>query len=330
MILFVCAFVMQLAHAVPEKTFSKNWHSDVAPYFAQGFKGTFVNSQGMKLNYHAFVSSTNKKTLVILPGRTEPALKYAEVIFDLRDLGCNIFILDHQGQGGSERLLKDTQKGHVRFFSDYVKDFTAWMNEVVIPESKDQERFILAHSMGGTVATHYLARHHDVFNKAVLSSPMMEVNTKPYQEDVALALTSALILAFQGTKYAPDRGPYIPEEDTFEKNEVTHSRARFDMAKAIFLAWPEYVVGGPTNKWVNQSLIATRTIDSLAAKIHTPILMFQSGMDLIVKLPRQDAFCRKSANCKKVHFATAHHEILQETDDLRNKAMSELKDFLKP
>jgi lysophospholipase len=101
------------------------------------------------------------------------------------------------------------------------------------------------------------------------------------------------------------------------------------MAKALFVDSPELALGGPTARWVSQSLKTTKKIDSLASKIQIPLLMFQSGLDLIVQPGRQNSFCQKNANCRKVEFANGHHEILQETDDIRNQALNEIKIFLR-
>jgi lysophospholipase len=327
--LILLAFFALNAFAVPEKDFTLSWHRDVMPYFATGHQRTFINAQGLKLNFYSFVKAENSKAIVILPGRTEPSIKYAEIIYDLQDLNANIYILDHQGQGVSDRMLKDTHKGYVKHFINYAKDLNDWMDEVVVPETQGQERFLIAHSMGGTIGTLYLAYGKKTFKKAVLNAPMFEINTKPYKENIGRLLTSTLVLVGHATKYAPDRGPYIPEEDTFEKNEVTHSKARFDMAKAIFVTWPEMALGGPTNRWVNQSLKATKKIDTITAKVDVPVLMLQSGMDLIVKQDRQTSFCQKHLNCRLIHFANSHHEILQEKDEIRDEAMKEIRLFFK-
>lgn len=322
------AFLLPVAHAVPEKNFLQVWHTDVLPYFTTGHQRTFINAQGLKLNYYSFVKASNTKTIVILPGRTEPAIKYAELVYDLIDQKANIFILDHQGQGTSDRMLPDTHKGYVKHFINYAKDVSDWMDEVVVPETEGQKRYLIAHSMGGTIGSLYLAYGKSTFTKAVLSCPMMEINTKPYKENIGRLLTNVLVLAGQGKKYAPDRGPYIPENDTFEKNEVTHSEARFNIAKALFVAFPELVLGGPTARWVSQSLKVTKKIDTIAEKISIPVLMFQSGLDLIVQPGRQNSFCAKASNCQKVHFANSHHEILQESDDIRDPAIAQIKAFI--
>jgi len=257
----LASFTLQ---AVPEESFFESFHQDVLPYFAKGSQRVFINPQGMKLNFYSFTSSQNSKNLVILPGRTEPGFKYAELVYDLRNLGFNIYLLDHQGQGFSERILSDSNKGHIRYFTDYTRDFSEWMKEIVVPETQNQKRYLFAHSMGGAVASLYLTQGNKNFTRAVLSSPMMEINTKPYSEGIGRLLTKVLVLAGQGKKYAPDRGPYIAENDTLEVNEVTHSEARFNMSKALFVTWPEIALGGPTARWVYQSLKATKHIDHLA------------------------------------------------------------------
>lgn len=327
LVLFLTLMTLTV-QAVPEKNYSETWEKEVSPYFAKGQQRTYINQEGLKLNYYSFTGTENKKTIVILPGRTEPAAKYAELVYDLKDSGFNIYVIDHQGQGASERRLADTHKGYVKHFDDYVCDLSGWLDEVVVPETEGQDRYLIAHSMGGTIATMYLANGKPVFKKAVLSCPMMQINTKPYKENIGRLLTSVLVLALQGKKYAPDRGPYLPEADTFEKNEVTHSKVRFEMSKALFVNQPELALGGPTSRWVNQSLKATKKIDDLAEKIKIPVLFFQSGLDLIVQPGRQNSFCERSSNCRKVHFANGHHEILQETDYIRDQAIGQIKTFI--
>lgn len=314
------------AWAIPEKDFKKVWLSEALPYFRSFSKGHLTNAQGMKLRYYYNVEAHHQKNLVISPGRTEPAIKYAELIYDLKDSGFNIFILDHQGQGESERQLKDPHKGHVIYFSDYVRDFTQFINEIVTPHSK-QETYLIAHSMGGAIAIHFMGKYPEYFTKAVLSAPMLELDTAPYTEAVARVFSEFLVLTKQGSKYAPDRGPYIPEEDTFEKNDVTQSLVRFEANKFLFTRYPYLTLGGPTARWVNQSLKATKSITSLAPKIKTPILLFQAGKDLVVKPNRQNSFCMRG-NCELITYPESFHEILQEKDSIRDEALREIRIFL--
>lgn len=75
-------------------------------------------------------------------------LKWPTISFTAAD----VMIIDHRGQGRSGRLLSDTHRGHVVNFSDYVDDLAALWQQQVVP-GHWRKRFILAHSMGGAIAT---------------------------------------------------------------------------------------------------------------------------------------------------------------------------------
>lgn len=323
--LILALIISTSAWAIPEQDFKEIWSNEALPYFRSFSKGHLTNKQGMKLRYYFNVEPQNKKNLVISPGRTEPAIKYAELIYDLKDSGLNIFILDHQGQGESQRQLKDPHKGHVIYFSDYVQDFAQFIHEIVTPHAQS-ETYLIAHSMGGAIAIQFMSQNPDYFTKALLSAPMFELDTNPYTEAVARIFSEFLVLTKQGSKYAPDRGPYIPEEDTFEKNDVTHSPSRFWANKFLFTRYPYLALGGPTARWVNQSLKATKNISTLAPKIKTPLLLLQAGEDLVVKPSRQNAFCKRG-NCELIHYRESYHEILQEKDEIRDEALREMRTF---
>jgi lysophospholipase len=289
-LLLLCLFLPVLAQAIPEENFVKVWHEKALPYFKSLPSGTLKNPQGLTLKYFFLKNDLNKKSLVLVPGRTEPAIKYAELIYDLKDAGFNIFIMDHQGQGESQRLLKDTHKGHVVYFNNYVKDLEQFIKDVVTIKN-DHPLYLIAHSMGGAISTRYMSSHPGVIHKAVLVAPMFKLNTDPYTEAIARIYSKFLILTGKGSDYAPNRGPYIPTENTFEKNDVTHSEERFDRLR-----------------------------------VETPILLFQAGSDLVVEPSRQNSFCRNGL-CEIIPFPGAYHEILMEKDSIRNEAMKEINSF---
>jgi lysophospholipase len=61
--------------------------------------------------------------------------------------------------------------------------------------------------------------------------------------------------------------------------------------------------------------------------IDIPILLLQAGKDLIVKPARQNAFCSLSKSCQVIHFPDAKHEILMESDIIRNEALTHIMSF---
>ena len=66
----------------------------------------------------------------------------------MRARGFAVAILDWRGQGGSQRMLSDPLKGHVRDFAEYEIDVEAFMREVVLPDCPPPH-YAIAHSMGG-------------------------------------------------------------------------------------------------------------------------------------------------------------------------------------
>jgi lysophospholipase len=327
-LLFMLLLISQ-AFAVSEENYRQLYGEKVAPYFKTFQSDSFRNQQNMRIHFYALKKSSSKKTLIIIPGRTEAALKYAEVAYDLKELGMNVFILDIQGQGESDRLLADTQKGHVRYFNDYVTDLKQFITEVVIPSTPQNEYFLLSHSMGGAISAKMLASTKLPIKKMVLNSPMLQINTDPYPEWVALPYAQILVFTGKGASYAPGKGSYVPAEDTFEKNTVTHSKVRFFHNKKAILDEPGLIVSGPTSRWVGESLKATAFSKYWGKKISIPILMFQAEDDQVVHLDRQTQFCQLAPNCKSHLFSHANHEILMEKDSIREEALSQIKNFLK-
>lgn len=317
----ILVLLISLAQAIPERDFEKNWKEKVLPFFDSLASEELKNAQGMTLKYYSFKRSAHKKSLVIVPGRTEAAKKYAELIYDLRHKGFDIFIMDHQGQGESDRLLADSNKGHVISFMDYVRDLEQFMNEVVITPGRNI--YLIANSMGGAVSTHYMQRNQGAFTKAVLVAPMLEINTKPYNEIMARYYSAFLVKIGKGDEYAPNNGPYI--QIPYEVNPLTSSEVRYAVENYLFTTWPHLAIGGPTSRWVNESLKATKNMGQIT--LTTPVLLAQSGKDLIVKPGRQNEFC-KASFCRMIRFPEAKHEILMEKDNMRDVLIKEIGLFL--
>lgn len=327
LVFFLMIFSMN-AFSVKEENLKEIWATSIHPFYDSLERGSFKNSQGLEISYRYYLKSKDLPSLVVLPGQAEPAMKYAEVLYDLKNTHHNLFIIDHQGQGESDRLLADSQKSHVRYFQDYVNDLKQFVDEVVRVKVPENELRLLAHSMGGAIAVMYLSQYKDDFKRAILNAPMFQINTKPYPDAVAYGLAGFLVKIGRGDKYAPGRGPYLPENDRFDTNPFTNSEVRHSVTRDMNIRWAELVVGGPTSRWVFQSLKATKTFTSLAPKIEIPILIFQAGKDSIVKNPKQDIFCKKAPHCKLKALKDSKHEILMEKDQDRNQVLIGIRTFL--
>ncbi len=316
------------AHAIPENQIASRLRSEVVPFFETGKPLNFVGSRGLNIHTYAFEVPGAKRAIVIAPGRSESSLKFAEVLFDLHRLGYSMYIIDHRGQGMSDRELRSAKTpdlGYVEDFNDYVADFAKFMNQIVQPKGYEQT-YLLAHSMGGAISALYAASHPGAFSKIIFNSPMFAINTAPYPGPVAQALAGTLTGLGQGAKLAPGQKSY--PESPFEGNKLTSSQSRYEMAEALVAYKPATAVGGPSNRWVHEGLKATHQINRLRAnQIAVPTLLLQAESDQIVKLKGQDQFCDKMKSCRKISFPQAQHEILNENDSIRDRAMETIVSF---
>ncbi len=313
------------ALAIPERDYESVWLKDVLGPLDSVPAKEFTNKQGKKVRFRSYVRGEGLPNIVVSPGRQEPMKKYFELVHDLPN--ANIYLIDHQGQGESERLLKDPQKGHVLKFQDYVNDFTHFMNNVVLPETRGEKLYLIAHSMGGAIATRFMENNPNVFHKVVLSAPMYDVFTKPYPGAVARVLAKALMLAGQGNNYAPERGPYDPEEDVLGKNEFSHSESRIWMNKFLFME-QKLALGGTTVRWVSEAFKGMRRIQFVGKKLSMPILLLQAELDTTVMPKKQVQFCALSKNCRLEVIKGSFHEILQEEDSIRDEAFGLIRNHL--
>ena len=60
-------------------------------------------------------------------------------------------MLDWRGQGGSDRLMRDAHRGHVKSFFHYTSDLDQFFEEIVLPDCRGPY-YVLAHSTGALIA----------------------------------------------------------------------------------------------------------------------------------------------------------------------------------
>ena len=266
--------------------------------------------------------------LVILPGRTEPFAKYLELVSDLSNKGYDLFLMDHRGQGLSCRMLPDTEKGHVESFKDYIDDVRTMIEQIVKP-TNPQKTFILAHSMGGNIATIYAEKHPETIDGLILSAPMHQIITDPYPEVIAYSIVWTATFFGLGGDYAIGKEPY-DWNFKFEDCITTHSQQRFNAEMSIVKQNPSLAVGGPTNSWIKESLKATSKVrkNRNTKKLTMPVMIFQAGDDLYVHNSAQEEVCNEAAQCERHLFEGSYHEILMEQDSTRNRALDLISEFL--
>ena len=211
----------------------------IKPHFDTKELNYFSSFDSLKIAYKYFPVKNSKATIVIASGRTEGMVKYPELIYDLNNNGYSVYIYDHRGQGFSGRITTDLRLGYVKDFFDYVKDLKYFVKNIV---KHDKKLFLLAHSMGGQVASLYAQRYTNDFDALVLSSPMHQ--PKLLSEFTTNFLCDSVEYTLDDTpKYMLGKFYFDFAENNFFINVLTHSEVRYSIVNESYALNPETKIG---------------------------------------------------------------------------------------
>ena len=307
-------------------TFTQQAEEEFLPYFFnESEELIFQRGNNIWVHGRLFSKEKNKNLIVISPGRGESSLKYCELVYELRGKGFDILIIDHRGQGFSSRLIANPLVGYIDSFNDYVDDFNFFLKKVT-DKKEYNKRILLAHSMGTIIGLKGILRDQDFFQGAILSSPMLKINTRKFPELFSYVVLKVLgVLGFsQKRLYGKPGDSAMP----FVENRVTSSRDRYFLARLFERYYPQTRMGPPSIQWLAEGIKASRDVYKRAKEIKIPMLMLQAGKDKLVMNARQDRFVRKATNTRIVKMPESKHEILQESDAIRNRALVQVNKFL--
>lgn len=292
--------------------------------------GSFVGQRELNIHFVkiAHVEQANS-AIVVSPGRTESYLKYTELAYDLFAQGFDVFIIEHRGQGLSDRETAYRQYGDVANFQYYVDDFAQLIETQVTPLNYSN-LFLLGHSLGGAISTTYMQQHPDTFDAAVLSAPMFGIDFGSLPNWLVSGLSNVLSMwdSWFDTQagYAFGQGDY--ERADFEDNQLSHSEIRYQHYKDIYDQQPLLQIGGPSNRWLKNSISAMNTIYERVQQQKTPLLVMQAQLDTVVDNAAQDRFCQAVVDAgtaceggKATLIEGAWHELYFETDPIRSQVL---------
>ena len=295
-------------------------------FFKIGSDGFFKGEKGISIYYKYFLQNSmdnEKGAIVISTGRRESVIKYKELIYDLYENGYSVYILDHRGQGFSERInIADKQLGHIDDFEYYISDLKYYY-DMFIKIKGHKKIFLLAHSMGATIGTRYIEQYPHDFDSAALSSPMFGLRF-PACELIGL-------LTRNEPKYLFGEKNYDKEERSFSTNNLTHSKIRYEAMTNMYENNPSTKIGGPSYQWVYQSCKAFKKIFKELQNIEIPIILMQAGEDKVVTANAQKKFVFESKKLGKdvegFNIDGAYHEIFIERDEFRIPVITTILDF---
>ncbi|MEY4066157.1 MAG: hypothetical protein RIR26_2365 [Pseudomonadota bacterium] len=295
------------------------------PFYLMAEKCDFEASRDVLLSARCWRHDRSHSSVMIVSGRNESHLKYAEVAYDFFTRGYDVWMCDHRGQGFSQRELADTQIGWVDSFQNYVNDVSIFYSRMVAPHLK-AAFYVVAHSMGAAVTSLWLAQSRVAPTAVMYTAPMFELILKPYPRVVVAAMVAAGLRSGKEKMYIPGGSEFNVADYGFD---LTSSAARRNWNRELFVRHPELRLGSPSYRWLHEALQVPRRLahSDFGNQLRCPLMVWQAGSDQVVRPNAQKYLHRAAGKCIILSERRSQHELMQETDDIRSRVLSQTLSF---
>ena len=321
--------------AAPEALLEANWDHLIDQPWQQCKTGEFQDElvPSKSIAYRRCGGVGSMRPVIIVPGYTEPAMKYVELMSDLSSRLPQLgpwYLLDLPGQGASERLVDtkgiDQRLVHVDIPDRYPQSVVTLVKKIILPENKKNHPLAVSHSTGALVLMAALRQSPDLIRAAVMTAPLIKPKMPLPQFVVAELAAIHCRLGFCAYT-AWGRAPEAIQEKTFEKNVSTSSKARWSASHRIGIKYPGYYSSGTTWGWLNMAMILGREVASAENPMGSQVLMLMAEDDSYIDPPAAIEACKKSKACTFEFMGKSRHEIFHEIDSIRDKALEKVARF---
>lgn len=290
----------------------------------EGFRwGHFTARDGARLRW-GHLTAGAAKDCILVGGFLEFIEKYFEVVRDFHARGFNVWCLDWRDQGRSARSGRTRPRA--RNSEQDAEDLAQFIT-VVSP--RGHRRLLVAHSMGGAISLITLRNHPTLVDAAVLSAPMLDINTGNIPRWVARLMARTATMLGHGDSFVPGSGPWSHVVATNAAG-VSNDQHRSRLLGAWFAAQEDLRLDGPTYAWVDAAFALTERVHDAGflAHIPTPILIGSAGQDLLVDASAHVRAATLLPNARLMTFAAAKHELFHETDAVRERWLGAVDAFV--
>lgn len=272
-------------------------------------------------------SAITRGSILFIGGRGDFIEKYAESHWHWRDHGFGLAAFDWRGQGLSGRLGDTPDKGHSTGFDilvDDLADQVAWFRSALPPPY-----FAVAHSMGGHLLLRHLARQPGAIDRAVLVSPLLGLRAAPIGPRLARLVARAQVARGRAGAYAPGAGP-AQTGDAARARRLSSDPDRIGDEGWWVANDPGLGIGGVTNGWL---AAAFASLDALTASgvleaVTPPLLILTAANDRLVDSAATARLAKRLPAARVESIAGAAHELLRESDTIRDPVLARIDGFL--
>jgi len=324
---------MELIKLIKETNYVKDMEEIVLPYLRQKKEsGDFERIPGEPIHFRTYEADYPKAELVLVHGFTEGIDKFNEVVYYFLQAGFNVWQIQQRGHGKSYRGHTDLSLVNILDYRDLVKDLHYFVTEIVKKRQKNPAlpKYLYGHSMGGGVSALYLEDYPDDFQKAVLSSPMLELSSGGAPVWAAKLYGRVMTGIGRGSDYLAGSKPFRPEED-FE-NSCSNCLVRYRYWFEQTCKRPEYQTCATSVKTALEflKLVQAAVNPKNCARIKADVLLINAGKDTMVLPGGQERFIRNiGKHGRMFRMANAKHEIYLGVDSDLEVYWNEILSFLK-
>ena len=171
-------------------------------------------------------TATFRGAIVISHGFTEFAEKYDELVWYFLLAGYSVCVLEHRGHGKSARDVDNRCMVWIDDWQRYVADLAGFAETIGQQYAAGMPLNLFCHSMGGGIGAAVLERYPTLFDKAVLSAPMIAPATG-MPLGVARVLVGALCGLGFGKKRVFGQSGFTPEFSMEGNEGASEARERW-------------------------------------------------------------------------------------------------------
>lgn len=256
-------------------------------------EGFLTSRDGTRLFWRSEVPETEPQAWVgIVHGYGDHSGRYSQPSQAIAAAGFGVLSFDYRGHGRADGPRADCGQ-----WSDYLDDLKAFFSRLT-EVAAGKPIFLLAHSHGALMATHFLgAGVPSELKGVVLSAPFYALAFEPPPLKVFGARLIRSIL------------PGLKVGNELKPEQLSRDTAWQDATRA-----DPYYLHHTTPRWFFGCQAAQHALKGLGSKIGLPLLMLAGTADPIASMPAAKAFFETLASKDKTYkeYDDFRHEVLME------------------
>lgn len=256
-------------------------------------EGFFSSKDGTRLAWRTEVPDAEPRAWIgVVHGYGDHMGRFARPMAALAQDGFGVMAFDYRGHGKADGARADCGQ-----WTDYLGDLAA-LGDRLQEAAKGKPVFLLAHSHGALMATHFVANGSaPALRGLVMTAPFYALAFAP----PALKLLGARLVkgVLPGLSIANELKPEQLSRDEAWQRETA--------------ADPLYV-RTTTPRWFFETQAAQKRLEGLGPKVTLPLLVLAGTADPIASMPAARAFYETVGSRDKTwkEYDGARHEVLME------------------